>query len=100
MAIRETGVRHEELGLDEDDLRKLHYHMLRARRVDERSWILNRQGKAAFVISCQGQEAAQVGTAYNLRPGHDYLYPYYRDSGMTLLLGQTPKGQFLSLMGK
>jgi len=74
--------------------------MLRARRVDERSWILNRQGKAAFVISCQGQEAAQVGAAYNLRPGHDYLYPYYRDSGMTLLLGQTPKGQFLSLMGK
>jgi 2-oxoisovalerate dehydrogenase E1 component alpha subunit len=74
--------------------------MLRARRVDERSWILNRQGKAAFVISCQGQEAAQVGAAYNLRPGQDYLYPYYRDSGMTLLLGQTPKGQFLSLMGK
>lgn len=100
MAIRETRARHEALGLSEDDLRRLHYHMLRARRVDERSWILNRQGKAAFVISCQGQEAAQVGAAYNLRPGHDYLYPYYRDSGMTLLLGQTPRGQFLSLMGK
>lgn len=100
MAIRETRARHEALGLSEDDLRGLHYHMLRARRVDERSWILNRQGKAAFVISCQGQEAAQVGAAYNLCPGHDYLYPYYRDSGMTLLLGQTPRGQFLSLMGK
>ncbi|HEX2728268.1 MAG TPA: thiamine pyrophosphate-dependent dehydrogenase E1 component subunit alpha [Rubrobacteraceae bacterium] len=100
MAIRETGARHEALGLGEEDLRRLHYHMLRARRVDERSWILNRQGKAAFVISCQGQEAAQIGAAYNLRPGYDYLYPYYRDSGMTLLLGQTPRGQFLSLMGK
>src|SRR5919112_891718 len=100
MAIRETSTGHEALGLDEDDLRRMHYHMLLARRVDERSWILNRQGKAAFVISCQGQEAAQVGAAYNLRSGYDYLYPYYRDSGMTLLLGQTPRDQLLSLLGK
>src|SRR5918997_2101004 len=100
MAIEETRAHYGALGLDEDDLRRLHYHMLLARRVDERSWILNRQGKAAFVISCQGQEAAQVGAAYNLRPGNDYLYPYYRDSGMTLLLGQTPRDQFLSLLGK
>jgi 2-oxoisovalerate dehydrogenase E1 component alpha subunit len=57
MAIGETRAHHEALGLDEDDLRRLYYHMLLARRVDERSWILNRQGKAAFVISCQGQEA-------------------------------------------
>jgi 2-oxoisovalerate dehydrogenase E1 component alpha subunit len=74
--------------------------MLLARRVDERSWILNRQGKAAFVISCQGQEAAQVGTAYNLRPGYDYVYPYYRDFAVTLCLGQTVRGQFLSLLAK
>src|SRR5215207_7651612 len=100
MAIRETSAGHEALGLDEDDLRRMHYHMLIARRVDERSWILNRQGKAAFVISCQGQEAAQVGAAYNLRPGHDYLYPYYRDSGMTLLHGQPPRDKFLSLLDK
>ena len=66
MAIRETSAGHDALGLDEDDLRRMHYYMLLARRVDERSWILNRQGKAAFVISCQGQEAAQVGAAYNL----------------------------------
>ncbi len=80
MAIGETRAHHEALGLGEDDLRRIYCHMLLASRVDERSWILNRQGKAAFVISCQGQEAAQVGAAYNLRPGHDYVYPYYRDS--------------------
>jgi 2-oxoisovalerate dehydrogenase E1 component alpha subunit len=74
--------------------------MLLARRTDERMWILNRQGKAAFVISCQGHEAAQVGTAYNLRPGYDYVYPYYRDFGITTVLGQTPKDHFLSLLGK
>src|SRR5215211_4462625 len=100
MAVEETRARHEVLGLDEDDLLKIYHYMLLARRVDERSWILNRQGKAAFVISCQGQEGCQVGAAYNLRPGYDYLYPYYRDSGMTLLLGQTPRDQFLSLLGK
>src|ERR687891_793531 len=100
MAIRETSTGHEAMGLDEDDLRRLHYHMLLARRGDERMWTLNRQGKAAFVISCQGQEAAQVGVAYNLRPGRDYVYPYYRDSGITMLLGQTARDQFLSLMGK
>jgi len=100
MAIEKTRARHESLGLSKEDLLRLYRYMLVARRVDERSWILNRQGKAAFVISCQGQEAAQIGTAYNLRPGYDYLYPYYRDSGMTLLLGQTPRDQFLSLLGK
>src|ERR671916_1012319 len=100
MAVEETRARHEALGLDEDDLLKMYRCMLLARRTDERMWILNRQGKAAFVISCQGQEAAQVGTAYNLRPGYDYVYPYYRDAGITLLIGQTPRDQFLSLLGK
>ncbi len=100
MDLKEARGRHEELGLSEDDLLKMYETMLLARRVDERMWILNRQGKAAFVISCQGQEGAQVGAAYSLRPGYDYVYPYYRDSAMTTLLGQTPRDHFLSLLGK
>jgi 2-oxoisovalerate dehydrogenase E1 component alpha subunit len=98
--VKGAQVPHDSLGLDEDDLLRIYRHMLLARRVDERSWILNRQGKAAFVISCQGHEGAQVGTAYNLRPGHDYVYPYYRDAGITMLLGQSARDQFLSLLGK
>src|SRR5919202_2345285 len=100
MAVEETRARHEALGLDEDDLLRMYRYMLLARRTDERMCSLNRQGKAAFVISCQGQEAAQVGTAYKLRPGYDYVYPYYRDFAITTLLGQTPKDHFLSLLGK
>ncbi|MGH3090395.1 MAG: thiamine pyrophosphate-dependent dehydrogenase E1 component subunit alpha [Rubrobacteraceae bacterium] len=92
--------RHEDLGLDEAELLRIHRQMLLARRTDERSWILNRQGKAAFVISCQGQEAAQVGTAVHLRPGYDYVFPYYRDFGIVTTLGMTPKDHFLSLLGK
>ena len=100
MDLKGAEAGHEALGLGDDDLLKIYHHMLLARRVDERMWTLNRQGKAAFVISCQGQEAAQVGVAYNLRPGRDYVYPYYRDSGITMLLGQTARDQFLSLLGK
>ncbi|MEW6638150.1 MAG: thiamine pyrophosphate-dependent dehydrogenase E1 component subunit alpha [Actinomycetota bacterium] len=96
----EARAKHEVLGLDEDDLVKIYRHMLLARRVDERSWILNRQGKAAFVISCQGQEAAQVGAAYNLRPGYDYVYPYYRDHGIVLTLGMTARDELLALLAR
>src|SRR5215204_3111499 len=100
MDLKAARSGHETLGLGDDDLLKMYRYMLLARRVDERSWILNRQGKAAFVISCQGHEAAQVGVAYNLRPGYDYVYPYYRDFGIVLTLGQTPRDQFLSLLSK
>ncbi len=100
MDLRDAQAGHGALGLEDDDLLRMYRCILLARRVDERMWVLNRQGKAAFVISCQGQEAAQVGTAYNLRPGRDYVYPYYRDAGITLLLGQTPRDQFLSLLAR
>src|ERR687889_1076085 len=100
MAVEETRTRHESLGLGEEDLLKIYRTMLLARRVDERSWILNRQGKAAFVISCQGQEGCQVGAAYNLRPGYDYVYPYYRDHGVVMTLGMSARDEFLALLGK
>ncbi len=100
MAMERTRVRHEELGLDEADLIRLYRGMLLTRRTDERSWTLNRQGKAAFVVSCQGQEAAQIGAAVHLKPGYDYIYPYYRDLGIVLTVGMTPRDQFLSILGK
>ena len=100
MDVKDARTRHEALGLEDDDLLEIYRCMLLARRVDERSWTLNRQGKAAFVISCQGHEAAQVGTAFSLRPGKDYVYPYYRDAGIALTLGQTARAQFLSLLAK
>lgn len=95
-----TYTRGKSLELNQDDLLNIYRCMLLARRADERMWILNRQGKAAFVISCQGQEATQVGTALNIWPGKDYIYPYYRDYAMTLFLGQTVREQFLSLLAK
>ena len=35
--------------------------MVLSRTLDERVWLLNRQGKAAIVASAQGHEGAQIG---------------------------------------
>ena len=100
MDLKAARSGHEALGLGEEDLLKMYRYMLLARRVDERSWILNRQGKAGFVISCQGQEGAQVGAAYGLRPGHDFVYPYYRDHAIVMTLGMTARDELRALLGK
>ncbi len=100
MDVAGVSPKHKTLGLEDGDLLRIYHYMLLARTMDERMWILNRQGKAAFVISGQGQEAAQVGTAYNMRPGKDYVYPYYRDYTVALVLGQTTRDQFLSSLAK
>jgi 2-oxoisovalerate dehydrogenase E1 component alpha subunit len=82
------------------DLLRAYRLMLLARTIDEREWMLNRQGKIPFVVSCQGQEATQVGLGLALRPGVDHVLPYYRDIGLVLALGMTPHELFLNLFAK
>lgn len=79
---------------------EMYWTMLLARRLDERAWVLHRQGKIAFHISGIGHEAAQVGAAFALRRGSDWFVPYYRDLAMILALGMTPTEFMLGLMGK
>ncbi len=86
--------------LDAELLRRMLRHMVRARVLDERMWVLNRQGRAPFVISCQGHEAAQVGIAMALRPGYDWLAPYYRDLAVTLVIGMTPRDHLLATLAR
>ncbi|WP_229734896.1 thiamine pyrophosphate-dependent dehydrogenase E1 component subunit alpha [Halobacillus andaensis] len=74
--------------------------MLLARKIDERMWLLNRAGKIPFVISCQGQEAAQVGASFALDREKDYALPYYRDMGVVLAFGMTAKDLMLSGFAK
>lgn len=92
--------RHEAIGLTNDDVMKMYEEMLLARRIDERMWLLNRAGKIPFVISCQGQEAAQIGAAFALDNTKDYIAPYYRDMGVVLHFGMTPKELMLSAFAK
>ena len=63
-------------------------------------WLLNRAGKIPFVVSCQGQEAAQVGAAFALDRENDYVLPYYRDLGVVLAFGMTTKEIMLSAFAK
>jgi len=95
-----TKNRHIELGLTDEDVLEMYKTMLLARKIDERMWLLNRAGKIPFVISCQGQEAAQVGAAFALDRQRDYIAPYYRDLGVVLAFGMTTKEIMLSGFAK
>src|SRR5512138_1553950 len=80
--------------------RDMFWTMLLARRLDERAWALHRQGRIAFHISGIGHEAAQVGAAFAIQRGVDWVAPYYRDLALMLALGYTPRDFLLALMGK
>lgn len=86
--------------LNAETLLAMYETMVLSRRLDERMWILNRQGKVPFHISGLGHEACQVGTAFAMRRGHDWLHPYYRDLAFNLALGVTPTDLMLPLFGK
>ncbi|MFQ5858558.1 MAG: thiamine pyrophosphate-dependent dehydrogenase E1 component subunit alpha [Anaerolineae bacterium] len=91
---------HEKLGLSEGDLIEMYRTMVLSRRLDERMWILQRQGKVPFHVSCQGHEATQVGAVWALDRDRDILHPYYRDIGMVLRFGMTPRELMLALFAK
>jgi 2-oxoisovalerate dehydrogenase E1 component alpha subunit len=86
--------------LGNETLLEMYWIMLLARKIDERAWVLHRQGKIAFHISGIGHEATQVGAAFALDRGKDWLVPYYRDLAMVLAFGLTPSEFALGLMGK
>jgi 2-oxoisovalerate dehydrogenase E1 component alpha subunit len=74
--------------------------MVRSRELSDRMFALNRQGRAAFAISGQGHEAAQVGSAYAIKRGVDWVLPYYRDVGLMVALGMSPYEILLGLFAK
>jgi 2-oxoisovalerate dehydrogenase E1 component alpha subunit len=78
------------MGLTKDQLLDMYYKMFLARTVGQRERMLNRMGKGPFAVTGEGHEAAQVGTAYPLAPGKDWLLTYYRDIGVALTIGMTP----------
>jgi 2-oxoisovalerate dehydrogenase E1 component len=79
--------RHRALGLSADVVVEVYRRMVLARRIDERAWNWNRQGRVPFVVPCEGHEATQVGAATMLRVGHDWVCPYYRDLPLMVGLG-------------
>jgi 2-oxoisovalerate dehydrogenase E1 component alpha subunit len=86
--------------LSNEKRKEMFWTMLLSRRLDERAWVLHRQGKIAFHISGIGQEATQVGAVYAIEKGKDWLVPYYRDLSMLIAMGMSPAEFVMSLMGK
>jgi len=76
--------------LSNEDLLHMYRRMVLCRTLDERIWMLNRQGKAAIMASSQGHEASQIGSVAALRKKYDLFYIYYRDLAVLLDLGLTP----------
>jgi 2-oxoisovalerate dehydrogenase E1 component alpha subunit len=99
VALAKTDAVNRE-NLDADTLRALYRHMLRSRVLDERMWVLNRQGRAPFWISGMGHEAIQVAVGMNMDPSRDWLAPYYRDLALTLVMGMTPRDHLLAVLAK
>jgi 2-oxoisovalerate dehydrogenase E1 component alpha subunit len=87
-------------GLTDADLVAMYRTLAVARAVDERMWILNRAGRIPFVISGQGHEGAQVGLAWPLRRGHDWIAPYYRSIATCLTFGMTPRDLMMAQYAK
>ena len=70
---------------------ELYRTMVLSRHLDERVWLLNRQGKAAIAASAQGHEAAQVGCVEATDPSKDHYLTNYREFTTMLALGTEPE---------
>ncbi len=91
---------HRELGLTDQQALGMYRYMLLARTISQKAWLLNRQGRVLFTIPCDGQEAADVGSAFALHAGTDFHLPYARDLAAVLVHGMTPREVMLHLFAR
>ena len=100
MQASDNKLDHHDLALSDDQIVEMYRLMLVARRIDDRMWALQRQGRAAFVLGSSGQEAIQVASVFALDKARDWILPYYRDMGVALAWGFTPEEIFLGVFAK
>jgi 2-oxoisovalerate dehydrogenase E1 component alpha subunit len=75
-----------DVGLGPDDLRALLRWMVVARRLDGECIALQRQGELTVYPGFEGQEAAQIGSAWALGRD-DFVWPTFRELAAALVRG-------------
>jgi len=93
-------IHHHDLGLSDPQMIEMYRLMLLARRVDDRMFALNRQGRVPFVVGSSGHEAVQVASVFALDRERDWLMPYYRDMGVALAWGIPLEDIFLAVFAR
>ncbi|HET7929250.1 MAG TPA: pyruvate dehydrogenase (acetyl-transferring) E1 component subunit alpha [Actinomycetota bacterium] len=81
-----SAVGNVDVGLSEDERRELLRLMIRSRRLDRECWALQRQGELTVYPPFEGQEAAQVGSAFALGPD-DFAFPSFRELAAAVVRG-------------
>jgi 2-oxoisovalerate dehydrogenase E1 component len=89
----------EHEGLTRDELLAAYRLMLLSRKIDDKEIQLKNQSQAFFQISGAGHEAILVAAGSQLRGGHDWFFPYYRDRALCLAIGVTPLEMLLASVG-
>jgi len=84
--------------IDDKQTLALYQKMVFIRTADQRGLLLQRQGRFGTYAPIWGQEACQVGSGYVLQKG-DWVFPAFREIGITLMMGIPLKNFFVYWMG-
>lgn len=84
--------------LSDKDIKKIYELMVVARTFDITALLLQREGRILTYASLQGQEAAQIASAYALN-GDDWFVTTYRDHGVWIARGLPMENLYLYWAG-